>query len=332
MTSCFEIIHDHLSADYFKNTLIKGSHISNRYTVKDGTESVMGVAFRKRGHLSSVVFPDSLLSIGDASFSHCKALKKITIPASVENIGVAAFCNSGLEEITFLGIPNVIDYKAFYGCDNLKLIYAPVGTIDIFAKYFTRSILKELDTKVATEQDEPQYYPQPGRVVRQLDMFGGGQTYVENPNLFSTFQTRRPEIQAATAHQTSTDLFGQPIKKRSTLTYNYHDFSWVQGDVVNLNELFSGPTALIGDPSYQFRRKCLFVFMKSKTISQIQASEQYTIPANTSKFMSKYQEKYGSRQARIFLFICDDGKAATFFDEVRYVSTGSDSITVKSVL
>lgn len=120
--------------------------------------------------------------------------------------------------------------------------------------------------------------------------------------------------------------------KQTTLTYNFHDFKWSVGSNVLLDELFCGPTALIGNPSYQFRRKVLFVFMQSNIANQLRVEAEYEIPANTGVFMRKYQEKYSSKSPRIFLFVCNDGKVASFYDEVRLVRANKNSITIKSLL
>jgi len=120
--------------------------------------------------------------------------------------------------------------------------------------------------------------------------------------------------------------------KQTSLTYNFHDFKWSVGSRVSLDELFSGPTALIGNPSYQFRRKALFVFMQSSIANQLRIEAEYEIPANTGVFMRKYQEKYSSKSPRIFLFVCDDGKVASFYDEVKLVRANKNSITIKSLL
>ena len=120
--------------------------------------------------------------------------------------------------------------------------------------------------------------------------------------------------------------------KQTMLTYNFHDFKWSVGSNVPLDELFSGPTALIGNPSYQFRRKALFVFMQSNIANQLRVEAEYEIPANTGVFMRKYQEKYSSKSPRIFLFVCNDGKVASFYDEVKVVSANKNSITIKSLL
>lgn len=121
-------------------------------------------------------------------------------------------------------------------------------------------------------------------------------------------------------------------EKLTTLTYNNHDFKWTVGSKVLLDELFSGPTKLIGKISFQFRKKFLFVFMQSYVADQVGKEAEYEIPAKAIQFMQKYQEKYYSTVPRVFLFVCDDGKVASFYDEVKFVRANKNSITIKSLL
>ena len=100
---------------------------------------------------------------------------------------------------------------------------------------------------------------------------------------------------------------------------------------MNLNDVFSGPITFNGSTSYQFRRKALFIFMHSD-IDSIDPRNEYEIPANTAFFIRKYQEKYNSRTPRLFLFKCDGGKVAYFYDEVKFVRANKNSITIKSLL
>ena len=262
---------------------------------------IPNLAHRKQKQLTKADIPDGTIAIGDAAFSLCPLLKQVVIPASVEYIGVAAFCGSGVEVATFLGTPKEIEPSVFAGCKRLTRVVVPKGTRDYFAKFFSISLLQEADTIPQYVAKEPQH-------------------------------DSLPDLTKTPTKPIETDLFGQPIRKSCSLTYNYHEFTWTKGDRVDLNELFSGPTALTGDPSYQFRRKCLFVFMKSATAARITPMAQYSIPANTTHFIRKYKEKYGSRQTRIFLFVCDDGRRATFLDEARLTASSNNTITIRSVL
>lgn len=122
------------------------------------------------------------------------------------------------------------------------------------------------------------------------------------------------------------------LNKQTTFTYNNRDFKWNVGDRILLDDLFSGPTALIGNPCYQFRRKALFVFMQTNLVNKLGSDAEYEIPANAANFMRRYQEKYNSRTPRIFLLKCDGGNVAYFYDEVKLVRANKNSITIKSLL
>ena len=256
----------------------------SQYSIACGIEEVKGLCFRKCKNLMVVSLPDGLISIGDAAFSYCDSLKQLTIPASVTYIGVAAFCMSGLEELTFKGVPDVIDNDAFIGCNSLKKVKVPIGAKDKF--------------------------------IAMLDI---------NPDLIV-------ENNASNNDEQQINLFGEQILKRVKFDYNRFNFNWAVGDVVNLEELFSGPTALISDPSYQFRRKAIFIFMKVETAKQVMNDKVYDVPANTAVFRKKYEDKYGNREPRIFIFTCDDGKQSKVYDEVKFLRISNKSITVKSLL
>lgn len=259
-----------------------------KYGVPNGTEIIGAIAFRKCELLSVVTFPDGFRYIGDSAFSFCTSLKHLSIPKSIRFIGVAAFCGSGLKEVIFEGVPEIIEPAVFKGCKNLYRIVVPKGKKLHFCKVL------DVDDSIIVEAGEP---------------YKNKEIPVSKP-----------------AYKNS------HTAKQTMLTYNFHDFKWSVGSNVPLDELFSGPTALIGNPSYQFRRKALFVFMQSNIANHLRADAEYEIPANTGVFMRKYQEKYSSKSPRIFLFVCNDGKVASFYDEVKLVRANKNSITIKSLL
>ena len=115
----------------FVSVLQMGSYISSCII---SNETVRGLEFRKNKFLTNVTIQERLRHIGDAAFSFCLSLRKIIIPASVDYIGVAAFCKSGLEEVVFKGVPKTIEPSIFIGCNNLKRVLVPKGQKQHFSE------------------------------------------------------------------------------------------------------------------------------------------------------------------------------------------------------
>ncbi len=264
------------------------------YEVRAGTTRVDSLTFRKCRSLSNVTLPEGLLTIGDCAFSFCSSLRQLQIPASVERIGVAAFCKSGLEIIQFLGIPRVIEGEVFESCWQLKKIVVPSGSRDVFIRKFGLSEDKVVE----------------GRGNMQV----------------------RKQITGSSPEPPKVNHFVQKTIQLQRFSYNARFFYWSVGDEVNLRNFFSGPITLAGNLTYEFRKKALFIFVKSVIARTFKYETVYELPADTVSFDRKYQDKYASRSPRILIFVCDDGKTARVFDEVKLVRINTNSIMVRSLL
>ena len=264
------------------------------HIVEAGTKHIKSLTFRKCARFSSVTLPEGLLTIGDAAFSYCSSLRQIQVPASVEHIGVAAFCKSGLVSVRFMGVPKVIEDNVFEGCGQLKEIIIPNGSKEVFVRKFG--------------------FPE-DKIVE-----GKGHIQVTN-------QTAETHSDPAPVN-----LFNQRKIQLMRFSYNARYFYWSVGDEVNLKDVFSGPISLAGPVTYEFRRKALFIFLKSATAKMLGQEILYALPANTARFTHKYQDKYANRSPRIFIFECDDGKTARIYDEVKLVRINTDTVTVRSLL
>ena len=99
--------------------------------------STNGVLFNKNqttlirypeGKSGSYTIPNTVTSIGDASFYQCSKLSSVTIPTSVKTIGGSAF--SQCDSLVFVSVPDSvteIGSGAFYGCNFLKSVVIGTG-------------------------------------------------------------------------------------------------------------------------------------------------------------------------------------------------------------
>jgi hypothetical protein len=77
-------------------------------------------AFQSCGGLTSIIIPDSVISIGSSAFQDCSSLTSVNIPDSVTSIGDYAFYRcTGLTSITIPDSVTSIGFQAFYQCTSL---------------------------------------------------------------------------------------------------------------------------------------------------------------------------------------------------------------------
>lgn len=95
-------------------------------------------------NLNKVIISDQVKTIGRSAFENCKDLQEVLLPSGLETIGVAAFVNSGIQEITFpaslkswertafdkskLERVNVLDLNSYINCEGRGF----GGNIDLF--------------------------------------------------------------------------------------------------------------------------------------------------------------------------------------------------------
>ncbi len=110
---------------YIDNHLIKAkTSLSGEYKIKDGTKTIAGNAFFYCSKLTTVIIPDTVISIGRCAFSDCTSLTLITIPDSVTSIGEDAFYNC--TSLTSVYIEDIATWCGinFEGYDANPLYYA----------------------------------------------------------------------------------------------------------------------------------------------------------------------------------------------------------------
>ena len=119
-------------------------------TIPENVVGIMTSAFEKTG-LTSIIIPEGVTTIEDYSFTSCKQLAVVELPASLESIGEYTFTSStNLKKVvchwtTSNEIPQLpTSYGSpFSGISSDCSLYVPSGTIDMYvAKRWTTNVFK----------------------------------------------------------------------------------------------------------------------------------------------------------------------------------------------
>lgn len=96
--------------------------------------------------VSSVTIPDGYTDIGNYAFYDCESLVSVSLPGSMENIGMGAWAQSGLERIDLSGTKvNVINPYLFLSCTSLKSVRLPQGVTVIGEAAFAESAITAIE-------------------------------------------------------------------------------------------------------------------------------------------------------------------------------------------
>ena len=114
---------------YIDNCLIKvEKDFVGHFRIKENTRVIADGAFYGCSLLTSVTFPNSVMSIGWWAFRDCESLTSVTIPNSVTRIEEEAFY--GCTSLTSVTIPNSVTSiggRAFEGCSSLTSMVVASG-------------------------------------------------------------------------------------------------------------------------------------------------------------------------------------------------------------
>ncbi len=101
---------------------------ATEYAIPDGTERVASSAFRDCSALRAITFPASVRELGGETFYGCVALRSVALPDGLATIPSSAFLGgSALGEINLpKGLKSIAPH-AFIGCESLTTLALPDG-------------------------------------------------------------------------------------------------------------------------------------------------------------------------------------------------------------
>ena len=113
-------------------------------TIQEGIKEIQYNSFSNCEFLTSVIFPSSLTTIGDTSFSH-SGIVSVTFNKNIETIGSFAFsCCYKLKEVNLVEVKiKTLEYGTFSHC-KLEVIYLPKGLVEMKQKVFFDNPLKNI--------------------------------------------------------------------------------------------------------------------------------------------------------------------------------------------
>ena len=101
--------------------------------------------------VKSLTVEDSVTRLLSSAFEDCRSITEVTIPDSVEFIGLSAFANTGLKSVTISDRVTFVGGRAFEYCRNLTEIIVDAGNTHYYSEdgvLFTRD--RELRTVLHT--------------------------------------------------------------------------------------------------------------------------------------------------------------------------------------
>ena len=98
--------------------------------IPEGVTEIYVCAFCGRNDITSITFPQSLVTIGERAFQYCRGLTALDFPPSLTTIGREAFEScTGLTAVTIPRSVIELDFHAFYNCTSLKHVATPAGVL-----------------------------------------------------------------------------------------------------------------------------------------------------------------------------------------------------------
>lgn len=150
-----------MTADYWSSGIYIKNQCVRTVIIEEGITSIGNHLFSGDTMISEVIFPSTLLKIGDCAFryngiksidlsraaglieigdeafSSCRALETVILPNSVTTIGKKAFANCPIKSVTLPSDMKRLGESAFQWCHNLENVVFPSGLTEIGDRAFS---------------------------------------------------------------------------------------------------------------------------------------------------------------------------------------------------
>lgn len=123
-------------------------------------------ACKDKKNLRSVVIPEGVVSIEDRAFSGCEALKKVTLPESLREIGKSAFSHCALEAVSLPDGVESIGESCFCWCRSLSAINFPSSLSVIPEHSFENCSLTEVNIPSTVSGIEKSAFSMCGKLTK----------------------------------------------------------------------------------------------------------------------------------------------------------------------
>lgn len=117
------------------NTLVAYRGNTDTVLIPDGVKVIAGEAFMDHSEIGNVVLPDSLLTVGEGAFENCQNLSQVQLGGGVTDIKDRAFSGCNLKSVTVPASVERLGIQAFD--ENVQIIWQgnmPESTHEISAE------------------------------------------------------------------------------------------------------------------------------------------------------------------------------------------------------
>ena len=156
------------------NILVVGCYTT---TIPNTVTTIGDASFWGRWGMASIDIPESVTVIEQYAFTWCASLSSVSIPASVTSIGSNAFCNTSLNSVMLPAKLTAIGDEVFNECDNLiEVIVANPTPVAITEKVFSNranaTLYVPFGSKAAYEAAD--YWKEFKEIIEEGDANGDG--------------------------------------------------------------------------------------------------------------------------------------------------------------